>query len=369
MRSVPLILVAALVAVAAGAQEAPKPKEAPHVAKGTKLWAAVSVSDTILNWDDTAWEVGLRPPFGITFYLVNDGDKVVDPKVDSSQLFINGKECKGKDAPYGLDWPFIIANGPHDERRNALPPGEDHQFGYTMGKYFKEPGIYRIKWKGEGFEASEVVFRVMPRKQPDRPANATNIDRDTAGSTALEIVTTTTDPEAKWRAVRILGALRYEPAVPVLVRSLDDKHRYVRANAARALGDMKVKAAAKPLIELLRKETDGGVIQQTSLALWLIGANEAVPALKEAARHKDSQTRVWVIQAIGMLGDRKDVPFLAKYLDDPDAGVQSQAAESLQKLTGVYFGFPLPSGPTDLDPPIQWAKKWWEKNKKDYPDR
>ena len=197
-----------------------------------------------------------------------------------------------------------------------------------------------------------------------------SIDRDLAGVTAMEIVETTTDAEAKWRAVRILGALRYEPAVPVLVRSLHDKHRYVRSNAARALGDMRVKSAAKHLIELFRKETDGGVIEQTSLALWKIGAKEAVPALKEAAGHKNSQTRMWVIQAIGELGDRKDIPFLAKYLDDSDDGVQWQAAESIQKITGADFGFPLRrTGPIGSYPGVERAKKWWEKNKKDYPER
>jgi hypothetical protein len=370
MRSATLILVAALVAVAAGAQEAPKPKEAPQAALGTKLWAAVSVSDTIINWGDRAWVPGLRPlPFMINFYLVNDGDKVVDPKVESSQLFINGKECKGKVAPNGLDWPFIMASGPRDGRWKALPPGDHLSFGYAMGDYFKEPGIYRIKWKGEGFEAPEVVLRVMPRNESARPIRA-DIDIVFAGETALEIVETTTDVEAKWRAVRILGALRYEPAVLVLTRSLYDKHRYVRSNAARALGDMKVKAATRHLIELLRKETDGGVIEQTSLALWKIGAKEAVPALKEVAGHKNSQTRMWVIQAIGELGDRKDIPFLAKYLDDPDDNVQWQAAGSIQKITGADFGFPSRrTGPIGSYPEVERAKKWWEKNKKDYPER
>jgi hypothetical protein len=37
-----------------------------------------------------------------------------------------------------------------------------------MRDSFKEPGVYRIKWKGEGFEASEVVFRVMPREKADK---------------------------------------------------------------------------------------------------------------------------------------------------------------------------------------------------------
>ena len=166
MRSVPLILVAALIAVTAGAQEAPKPKEAPKAVKGTKLWAAVSVSDTILNWDDLAWKTELRPPFMIHFYLVNDGDKVVDPKLTSSRLFINGKECDGKEGR--INWPLNIGNGPRDDRWEALPPGDYLSFGYAMGDHFKKPGIYRIKWKGESFDAPEVVFRVMPPEKADK---------------------------------------------------------------------------------------------------------------------------------------------------------------------------------------------------------
>src|SRR5437763_7567286 len=91
------------------------------------------------------------------------------------------------------------------------------------------------------------------------------IDLVGAGHTAMEIVKTTKDPDAKWRAVRILGSLRYERAVPLLLESLSDPHHYVRANAARALGDMRAAAAAKPLTDLLKKEANGGVIQQTAL--------------------------------------------------------------------------------------------------------
>jgi hypothetical protein len=34
----------------------------------------------------------------------------------------------------------------------------------ALGRYFKEPGIYKVSWRGEGFEAPTIVFRVMPRK-------------------------------------------------------------------------------------------------------------------------------------------------------------------------------------------------------------
>ena len=110
-----------------------------------------------------------------------------------------------------------------------------------------------------------------------------------AGEAAMALAKTTKDPDVRWQAIRILGNLRYERAVPLLLESLSDPHRYVRANAARALGDMRVAAAAKPLTELLKKEADGGVIQQTSLALANLGCTDAIPTLKAAAKHEDVQ--------------------------------------------------------------------------------
>jgi hypothetical protein len=147
-------------------QETPKQQGVPRPEKGVKLWAAVGVSDALLDWSNHFWENPRIPPFTIDFALVNDGDKVIDPKLESSQLFINGRECDGKDGR--INWAVQMGNGPRDDRWKALPPGDYLNFKIAMTEHFKEPGEYRIKWKGEGFEAPEVVFRVMPSKKADK---------------------------------------------------------------------------------------------------------------------------------------------------------------------------------------------------------
>jgi HEAT repeat protein len=193
------------------------------------------------------------------------------------------------------------------------------------------------------------------------------IDVIGAGETAMELAKTTKDPDAKWMAIRILGNLRYERAIPLLLESLSDPHHYVRSNSARALGDMKVAAAAKPLTELLRKEKDGGVIQQTSLALANLGYADALPALRGAADHEDVQTRMWVLQAIGRLGGKRDVPFLARYLlEDPSPSVQEMAAQAIEQITGADFGFPKRSGPSSPDEGLRRAKAWWAGHRGEY---
>jgi hypothetical protein len=119
-------------------------------AKG-KLWTAVSVPEPLITSGRT---------FMLSFGMVNDGNKPVDPKVSSWRLNINGK-----DHP---DSAFTFANGPRDARWKSLPAGDRLQFAYAMGDWFKERGIYRVVWRGEGFESSPVVFRVVSEMKKQR---------------------------------------------------------------------------------------------------------------------------------------------------------------------------------------------------------
>jgi HEAT repeat protein len=181
--------------------------------------------------------------------------------------------------------------------------------------------------------------------------------------TLMEIIRETKDPDAKWRAIWALRDLRYKNAAPLLLECLKNDHHSVRANAARALGDIGIKTASAPLIDLLKQERDGGVIEQTSLALTLLQAHEAVPVLKLCANHDSLQTRGWVLQAIGNLGSRADVPFLAKHLNASDMLERASAAQGIETLANVDFEFPKVGGIYNPEPAIKRAKDWWEKNK------
>jgi hypothetical protein len=213
--------------------------------------------------------------------------------------------------------------------------------------------------RGEKAVTEPKADKVPARDQP-------KIDVIGAGETAMELLKSTKDSDAKWMAIRILGNLQYDRAIPQLLESLTDPHEYVRSNSARALGDMRVAAAAKPLTDLLDKEENGGVIQQTSLALANLKCVDALPALKKAAKHKDVQTRMWVLQAIGRLGDKRDVAFLAAYLDDTSQSVQAMAAQAIEQITGADFGFPKRSGPSSPDEGIRRAKAWWAEHHGEY---
>lgn len=173
---------------------------------------------------------------------------------------------------------------------------------------------------------------------------------------------TTNDNDTRWLAIRGLGMLKFEPAAPFLIDSLESNERYVRANAARALAEIRYTSAAPALIHRLEIDQDPGVIEQTSLALRVIGGKEAIPVLKSRMSVDSMQTRCWLLDAIATLGSKNDLPFIAKYLYEGSdfGGVQLCAARGIATITGEDFALPKGSGLFDPTLPVVKARKWWE---------
>ncbi len=192
-----------------------------------------------------------------------------------------------------------------------------------------------------------------------------------SGPKLLEIARSSNNIHTKYLALRGLGEIKFHPAKFFLIKSLSHIHPWIRANAARALGDMEISEAIPILITTLKKEKNSGVIEQTSFALGNLQAREALPELKRTTSRlkvsRSSQTLIWVIQSIGRLGSDAEVPFLASYLDYKDSYVCVTAATGIQHITGADLGFPL--GPDELNNPglaIQKARRWWVQNKNRY---
>jgi HEAT repeat protein len=198
----------------------------------------------------------------------------------------------------------------------------------------------------------------------------------TAGPPLLSLAMRTTSNTTKLMAFRGLGEVKYRPAVPFLIESLNAKSPYVACNAAVALGeigkgqtiaadDAQWNLAKKELIKLIGHGHDSGILEQASLALSRLKAHEAVPVLKRKMNHKSNQTRGWILQAIGSLGTEKDLPFVAEYLDGelcPGNGLDAVGA--METITGKDLGYPKRSGP--CSPSLDRAKAWWKQNKHKY---
>jgi hypothetical protein len=144
MRAGVLVLTAVGMVFAIGMATAEEPKG------GKRLWAAISPKSPVTG-------VGGTDPLLFNFALVNDGEQAVDPGIERSRLLVNGKEVE--------DLPFLGGEGPRDKRFLALPAGDYVRFTYALKKrYFPEPGVYEVSWKGKDFQAPEVLLRVLSGK-------------------------------------------------------------------------------------------------------------------------------------------------------------------------------------------------------------
>src|SRR5581483_1898886 len=144
--------------------------------------------------------------------------------------------------------------------------------------------------------------------------------------------------------------------------SLGSSERYVRANAARALGEMRYMPAAEALIDLLRTEKDGGVTEQTALALSIIEFRKAIPVLMYRMSSASTETKCWLLDSIGRLGSDAEISYIAQFLygtDNDQRGgtvISECAARSLDVLTHGEIGLPPPGGIYDPSSRIRKAR-------------
>jgi hypothetical protein len=185
-----------------------------------------------------------------------------------------------------------------------------------------------------------------------------------AGPDLLAVAKGPDNGDTNWMAIRGIGYLKFAGAISFLEASLKSNSVFVRANSARALGEIHDRRAIRPLIAALSREQDSGVIEQTALALQMLRAREAIPVLKSKIGNPSHQTRIWILGAVEVLGGQAELPFIAASLHDPDFGVRNYAALSVQRLSGQNFGFPscaykLNGGCGIDESPIINAQHWW----------
>jgi HEAT repeat protein len=168
-------------------------------------------------------------------------------------------------------------------------------------------------------------------------------------------------------AMRGMATLHYTACAAFLEASLKDSDRFVRANAARALGDLRIAHASDALLAMFAVEQEPPAVQQASLALRMLNVKAAAPYLREKIPVFTGQTRYWLIQALGTLGSAAtDVPFVAGYLDERTTDMA--ATEAIQELAGVSFGART-VGLSGYPPPETLAARaWWKSHKDGWPN-
>lgn len=140
-----------------------------------------------------------------------------------------------------------------------------------------------------------------------------------------------------------------EPAVDILVGTLEDEDYYLRCRAAEILSKIGDKKALEPLTAAL-KDKDNRVRIAAAWALRNMGEVSAVEPLIEALKDSKAVVRSYVASALGKTGDRKSVePLIEALKDDKEAIVRSSAAWALGKIRDKRAVGPLMEALKDED--------------------
>src|SRR5438309_939361 len=124
----------------------------PSVQDEPKLWAAASIDRTV--FDPYTFNVG-GPD--IHLGLVNDDTRVRETGLRESVLMVNGRPIQSE------RWDMTLKQRLRGDTWEKLRPGEYTVVSCPLWDFIKEPGTYRVSWKGKHFQSPEAVLRIVPR--------------------------------------------------------------------------------------------------------------------------------------------------------------------------------------------------------------
>lgn len=132
-----------------------------------------------------------------------------------------------------------------------------------------------------------------------------------AARRAAERATRDGDLATRGQALEVLSGHEPSASFAVILAALGDEHRDVRARAARALGLLRDRRAALPLISRL-EDGDRIVRVEVIIALGTLGEPRALPALLRQLDAPTVELRLPAVDALAALGEPAAVPALLR---------------------------------------------------------
>jgi hypothetical protein len=130
----------------------------------------------------------------------------------------------------------------------------------------------------------------------------------------------------------VLGGVRDQRSVSLLLRALHDSEWYVRQRAIDTLGFLKAASAFNQVRAAVTQDDQAEVRRAAIAALVRIGGDRALPSLILALGDDDSFVRDDAATLLGQLGDPRAIPALEAARNDPDSLVRQDARKALAAL-------------------------------------
>lgn len=162
------------------------------------------------------------------------------------------------------------------------------------------------------------------------------------------------DRDLRVTALNSLVTLGVDDAAELAVAALDDPDAFVRATAAKLVGDQENPALSGFLARILREDPDALVRKRACQALARIAGDEAGPALIAALRDPDSRVRLEAIKGAKQIAPGQGSARLAELLaDDPNWEVRVRAASALGLCSDPAAGQALQGALSD---PVEFVR-------------
>lgn len=171
---------------------------------------------------------------------------------------------------------------------------------------------------------------------------------------ALRQILEDEDRDLRVTALNSLVTLGVEDAAELAVAALNDEDAFVRATAAKLVGDQEDPALTGFLTRSLRADPDPLVRRRACQALARVAGDDAGPALIAALRDPDSQVRLEAIKGARVIAPGQGAERLAELLDeDPNWEVRVRAASALGLSGDPVAGEALRAA---LDDPVEFVR-------------
>jgi len=162
------------------------------------------------------------------------------------------------------------------------------------------------------------------------------------------------DRDLRVTALNSLVTLGVDDAADLAVSALSDEDAFVRATAAKLIGDQEDPSLSGFLARTLREDPDALVRKRACQALARVAGDEAGPALIAALRDPDSLVRLEAIKGAKRIAPGQGSERLAELLaDDPMWEVRVRAASALGVCGDPAAGDALR---TALEDPVEFVR-------------
>jgi HEAT repeat protein len=138
--------------------------------------------------------------------------------------------------------------------------------------------------------------------------------------------------ESRANACRALGILRGRAAIPQLVEALHSKDDQVMYEGLIALQKI-LDPSSGPGIVFLLRDLNPKIQLAAIETVGLLRTREAAPGLRDVLEHtKDAKVKRAALSSLGMVADPADHALFLKNLSDSDEAIRAAAAEGLGRL-------------------------------------